>query len=90
MIRRNQKKPEHRRRRNRQNYQRNKKRKKQEKIEQLVTKIKEENVVVNLSIEEVPASAYLFLAKGLGYVPSTKVDLQDLKYDTLEFLRKLP
>ena len=38
---------------------------------------------------EIPASAYLFLAKGLGFVPSIKVDLQDLKYDSLEFIRKL-
>ena len=64
-------------------------RKKKEKIEELVSKIKDENIVVNLSNEEIPASAYLFLAKGLGYVATKKVDLQDLKYDTLEFIRKM-
>jgi hypothetical protein len=58
-------------------------------MEELVEKIKEENIVVNMSTEEVPASAYLFLAKGLGFVPTKKVDPQDLKYDTLEFIRKL-
>ena len=63
--------------------------KKKDRIKELVDKIKEENVVVNLSNVEIPASAYLFLAKGLGFVPSIKVDLQDLKYDSLEFIRKL-
>ena len=32
---------------------------------------------------------YLFLSKGLGYIPPQKVDFQDLKYDTTEFIRKL-
>ena len=45
--------------------------------------------VVNLSNEDVPDAAYIFLSKGLGFVPSQKVDLQDLKYDTAEFIRKL-
>ena len=89
LICRKEKKTEHRKRKNRQNYRRNKKRKKKEKIEELVSKIKDENIVVNLSNEEIPASAYLFLAKGLGYVTTKKVDLQDLKYDTLEFIRKM-
>ncbi len=31
----------------------------------------------------------MFLANGLGYVPTQKVDKQDLKYDTEEFIRKL-
>lgn len=55
----------------------------------MVDKIKEGNIVINLSNEEIPASTYLFLAKGLGFVPSRKVDTQDLKYDTSEFIRKL-
>ena len=88
MVMRKQKTPEHRKRKNRQNYTRNKKKKKKERIEELVNKIKNENIVLNISNEEVPASAYLFLAKGLGFVPSSKVDQQDLKYDTLEFIRK--
>ena len=54
-----------------------------------MTKIKKENTVINLSDEEVPDAALIFLAKGLGYVPSQKVDIQDLKYDTTEFIRKL-
>ena len=33
-------------------------------------------------------SAYLYLAKVLGFVPSQKVDVQNLKYDVLEFIRK--
>ena len=63
--------------------------KKQGKIKAIVTKIKEENTVINLSDEEVPDAALIFLAKGLGYVPSQKVNIQDLKYDTTEFIRKL-
>ena len=89
MVRRKEKKPQQRKKKNRQNYVRNKKKKKKDKIQELVQKIKEENIVVNLSTEEIPASAFLFLAKGLGFVPSVKVDPQDLKYDTLEFIRKL-
>jgi hypothetical protein len=63
--------------------------KKQTKIKQIVEKIKEENTVINLSNQEVPDAALIFLAKGLGYIPSQKVDIQDLKYDTTEFIRKL-
>ena len=29
------------------------------------------------------------MAKGLGFIPTRKVDTQDLKYDTAEFIRKL-
>ena len=31
----------------------------------------------------------MYLAKGLGFVSSSKADIQDLKFDTLEFLRKV-
>ena len=65
------------------------KKKKQENIEAMVDKIKNENIVVNLSNQEVPNAVYIFLQKGLGFVPSHKVDLQDLKYDTMDFIRKL-
>ena len=61
----------------------------QNRIQTIVTKIKQENTVINLSSQEVPDAAYIFLSKGLGYVPTQKVDLQDLKYDTTEFIRKL-
>ena len=88
-VKRREKKSVNRRKKNRQNYKRNKKKKKRDRLKVLVDKIKDENVVVNLSNEEVPASAYLFLAKGLGFVPKCKFDPQDLKYDTLEFIRKL-
>ena len=66
-----------------------KKVKEKEKRAALVSKIKESNTVINLSTEEVPDSVYIFLSKGLGYVPTRKVDQQDLKYDTNEFIRKL-
>ena len=44
-----------------------------------------DNIVINLSNEEIPASFYLYLAKRLGFVPGSKVD-PDLKYETLEFI----
>ena len=62
---------------NRQNYNRNKKKKKEDRLKEIVTKIKDENVVVNLSNEDFPDCAYIFLAKGLGFVPTQKVDIQD-------------
>ena len=83
------KQPDHRKKKNRQNHIRNKKKKKNEKMKEMIAKIKSENLVVNLSNEEIPDITYIFLAKGLGFVPSMKVDIQDLRYDTLEFIRKL-
>ena len=62
---------------------------KQDKLKEYVEKIKKENIVVNNSDKKVPTSVYLFLTKGLGFVPTRKVDLQDLKYDTSDFIRKL-
>ena len=74
---------------NRMNYRNKLKARKKEKIKSMVDKIKQENTVINLSDEEVPDATYIFLSKGLGYVPSQKVDCHDLKYDTTEFIRKL-
>ena len=51
------------------------KKRKQEKIRLLVTKIKEGNTVVNLSNMEVPDAVYIYLSKGLGFVPTQKVDV---------------
>ena len=70
-------------------YRRKQAQKKEEKISAIVKKIKDENVVVNLSQQVLPKSAYIFLAKGLGFVPTRKIDIQDLRYDTNEFIRKL-
>ena len=83
------KQPEHRKKKNRQNYKRNKKQKKTQKMQELVTKIKEENIVVNLSNEEIPICAYIFLAKGFCFVQSQKTNIHDMRYDTFEFIRKL-
>ncbi len=63
--------------------------KKQQRIQAIVSKIKQGNTVINLSDEVVPDSVFMFLAKGLGYVPAKRVDFQDLKYDMTEFIRKL-
>ena len=78
-----------RKRKNRAKYKKKVKEKKKNKIAAIITKIKENNTVINLSREEVPDATYMFLAKGLGYVPSQKVDVEDLKYDATEFVRKV-
>ena len=78
-----------RKRKNRAKYKAKTKMKKHEKLKSIVSKIKEGNTVVNLSNVEVPDAAYIFLSKGLGFVPSQKVNPQDLKYDMTEFIRKL-
>ena len=62
---------------------------KAERIKKIVDKIKDENIVVNLSNQDIPDAVYIFLQKGLGFVPSHKMDIQDFKYDTIEFIRKL-
>ena len=80
---------ENRKKKNRLKYKAKAKARKAEKIKAVVDRIKERNFVVNLSIEEIPDGTYIFLAKGLGFIPAQKVDMQDLKYDTEEFLRKL-
>ena len=74
---------------NRINYKRKQKEKKQAAIDQILMKIRNENIVINLSNLDIPSSTILYLAKGLGFVKSNKVDKQDLKYDTLEFIRKV-
>ena len=50
------KKPEHVKKKNRQNHRRNIKRKKNEQMQNRIQKIKDENIVVNISEEEMPAS----------------------------------
>ena len=84
-----QKKPQNRKKKNRQNYIRNSKQKKSQKMKDRVEKIKKENVVINLSTEEIPDCVYIFLAKGIGYIRSQKANIHDMRYDTIEFIRKL-
>ena len=77
------------RKKNRINYKKKVKARNKSKLAAIILKIKENNTVINLSNENIPDAVYLFLSKGLGYVPTQKVDLQDLKYDATEFIRKL-
>ena len=70
-------------------YKKKRKEKKQAGIEELVQKITKENVVVNMSNQTIPNGAILYLAKGLGYVQTNKTNKEDLKFDSLEFLRKV-
>ncbi len=71
------------------NYKKKVKEKRKTGIDELVERIKRENIVINLSNETIPNSAIIYLAKGLGFVQMNKVDTQDLKFDMLEFLRKV-
>ena len=46
-------------------------------------------LVINISSEEVPDIAYMHLAKGLNFVESQPTNLEDITFDTKEFLRKM-
>ena len=46
-------------------------------------------LVINLSSQEVPDIAYMYLAKGLNFVESRPVAKEDLLFDAKEFLRKM-
>ena len=71
-----------------QNRKNNAKRRKEE-LRKKVDEIIDDNVIVNFSSYEPPDLAYLYLAKGLNFVPYHDYDKYDLKYDTLEFLSRL-
>ena len=45
--------------------------------------------MVNLSQEEIPDLAYIYLASGLKLVESQNADKVDLRFDLNEFIRKL-
>ena len=47
-----------------------------------------DTLVINLSSEEVPNIAYMYLAKGLNFVENRTVAKEDLLFDAKEFLRK--
>ena len=71
------------------NYKRNVKERKQTYLSNQVTKIKADNVVVNFSDLEVPDLAYVYLSKGLSFVPSAKGDKLDIQFDTHKFCNNL-
>ena len=73
----------------RQQNRQNRSQKRQEYMKEKVDAIINNNVVVNLSSWDVPDLAYLYLAKGLNFIPSKDLDKYDLKYDALDFTRKL-
>ena len=54
-----------------------------------VQEIINSNIVINMSSVEIPESAYLYLAKGLNFVPSKNTNPHSLKFDTQNFIRKL-
>ena len=71
------------------NYRAKKRAERHESINDKVNLIKENNKVINFSSLDIPNTVYLYLAKGLNFVPSYPCDKLDLKYDALEFVRKL-
>ena len=73
----------------RKNWKRNKGAAKKEALKKKVEMIKASNIVVNLSQEEIPDLAYIYLANGLKLVESNKVDKEDLRFDLNEFIRKM-
>ena len=70
-------------------YRRNKRQKLSLHNKSRLEKIKANNQVINFSSLDIPDTAYFFLSKGLNFVPSYLGDKIDLKYDALEFIRKL-
>ena len=54
-----------------------------------VQEIIDNNIVINLSSLEITDHAYLYLAKGLNFVPSKNTNPHSLKFDTQNFIRKL-
>ena len=59
------------------------------KIEVEIQNIKKSNLVKNFSNEEVPDEAYLYLALGSTFCPTSKPRKHDYLYDAKEFCRKL-
>ena len=76
-------------RRNRQKYKENQKTKRRDRMKAKVEEIIRNNLVINLSNIEIPDQVYLYLAKGLNFVPSCKTNIHSLKFDTQNFIRKL-
>ena len=69
-----------------------KKRKQIHKKEWLANRLKqieESYMVINFSNIEIPPDAILFLAKGVGFVPTRRTDTDKLKYDVRELVRNI-
>lgn len=70
----------------------NRRRKRQQKKDrtmEIINNIKSTNKVVNFSSMDIPNTAYLYLAKGMNFIPSYAGNKLDLKYDAMEFIRVL-
>ncbi|KAL5264621.1 hypothetical protein ACHWQZ_G005636 [Mnemiopsis leidyi] len=70
-------------------YRKNRRERKAQALSKKVAEIVENKQVINLSSVEIPDQCYLYLAKGLNFVESTRVDKEDLLFDTQSFIRKL-
>ena len=71
------------------NWKKNRRKAKVESLQARVKKIKDSNMVVNLSQCTIPDLAYIYLANGLKLVESETVDKEDLRFDLNEFIRKV-
>ena len=76
-------------RRNRQKYKANQKIKRRNRLKARIQEIIKNNIVINLSNFDIPDHVYLYLAKGLNFVPSCKTNTHSLKFDAQNFIRKL-
>ena len=77
------------RKRNRRNYKMNQRNKRQNRRKSKVEEIIKDNIVINLSNIEIPDNVYLYLAKGLNFVPTKSTNTHSLKFDAQNFIRKL-
>ena len=57
-----------------------------EKMKDLIDKIKEEKIVVNLCQEKVPACAYLYLAKALEFIRKLERKAFSIKIQKMKLL----
>ena len=73
----------------RKNWQRDRSTAKKEALKKTFELIKASNIVINLSHDEIPDLAYIYLAIGLELVESATVDKENLRFDLHEFIRKL-
>ena len=71
------------------NWKNNRRQRKQDHLQKKVDDIINNNIVINLSSYDIPDQAYLYLAYGLGFVPSQRCSKEDLTFDVNDFLRKL-
>lgn len=72
-----------------QKYKKNVRERKLTNLKEEVQRIKDANIVVNLSSMEIPDVVYIYLAHGLNFIEAHKPLVENLRFDLNEFIRKL-